>query len=430
MLAATDLRHRAEEQQKATMAETGLAVADAGPQRLLHELQVHQLELEMQNAELRQARDELDTALEKYTGLYDFAPVAYFTLDRTGTITAVNLAGASLVGGVRSRLIGQQFRKFVADADRIAFTGFLEKVLASLIKESCEFVLMNRIKQQVSVQIEAMATASGQEFRLALIDVTGRKSMEAHLMQAEKMETVVLLAGGIAQDINTILHTIVGYSACSEMSMKADDPLRINLDQIMAAADRGANLTRSLLNFSRMQPANPLPVDINDIVRNVDTFLNMVIGENINFETTFSAGVLKVNADSGQLEQVLISLATNARNAMPDGGRLLIATESVDVDPEFIRSHGMGAPGKYALISVTDNGIGMDRETIRKIFEPFFTTNINGKGTGLGLSAVYSTVRKHNGLIDVSSELQKGTTFRIYLPLANDGPGPDENTFD
>jgi PAS domain S-box-containing protein len=425
MTAATELRLRAEEQQKVNRAETGYPLSAIESQRLLHELQVHQIELEMQNAELRQARNELDTALDKYTGLYDFAPVAYFTLDRTGAVTEVNLAGASLVGGVRSRLIGQQFGKFVADAERIAFNGFLERVLASLVKESCEFVLVNKLKQRVIVQIEAMATASGQEFRLALIDVTGRKNMEAHILQAEKMETVVLLAGGIAQDINTILHKIVGYSACSEMSMKADDPLRVNLDQIMAAADRGANLTRSLLNFSRMQPANPLPVNINEIVRNVDTFLTMVIGEDINFETTFSAGVLTVTADSGQLEQVLISLATNARNAMPDGGRLSISTESVVIDSEFIRSHGLGAPGKYALISVTDNGIGMNRETTRKIFEPFFTSDVNSKGAGLGLSAVYNTIRRHNGLIVVSSELQKGTTFRIYLPLSDAGPGQD-----
>ncbi|MBL0224703.1 MAG: PAS domain S-box protein [Geobacteraceae bacterium] len=423
--AADKLRCRAEQQLTLNPTAADASRLDDEPMRLLHELQVHQVELEMQNSELLQTRDRLETALEKYTDLYDFAPVCYITLTHAGEISAVNLAGASLLGGVRCRLIGRKFGTFVAAADRTAFAVFLDTVLTGRIKESCELVLLNKRKQPVIVQIEAMATASGQEFRLALIDITGRKNLEAHLMQAEKMETVVLLAGGIARDINDILHVIVGYGACSEMNMTADDPLRVNLDQIIAAADRGANLTKSLLNFSRMQPVNPLPVDVNEIIRDVESFLSMVTGEGIHLEIACSEQRLEVTADRGQLEQVIISLATNARHAMPGGGRLSILIEAVDIDNGFIRLHGFGETGKYAMLSVTDNGTGMDREIARKIFEPFFTSD-NGTGTGLGLSIAYSIIRQHNGHIDVDSEPGKGTTFRIYLPLTGTGFDPDE----
>jgi PAS domain S-box-containing protein len=425
---AAELRRRAEEQLKVKATEAGVFTTNDETQRLLHELQVHQVELEMQNAELRQARDEVEMLLENYTDLYDFAPVGYFTLDRNGTITAVNLVGASLIGGMRSRLIGQRFGLFVAAADRITFADFLGTVLTCQVKESCEVTLLNKGTQPVIVQIEAMSTASGQEFRLALIDITERKNLEAQLLQAQKMEAVCLLAKGIAHDFNKILNIIVGYGSFSEMGMKEDDPLRVNLVQIIAAADSGANLTRRLLNFSRKQPTNPLPVDVNEIIRNEGSFLRTVIGEDIRLETTCRAEILKVTADSGQLEQVVISLATNARQAMPDGGTLSILTEAVDITPEFIRLHGFGEPGKYALISVTDIGTGMDRETIRRIFEPFFTTKIRGKGTGLGLSIVYNIIRQHKGYIDVSSKPNKGTTFRIYLPLANAARSPEENS--
>ncbi|MBK5276717.1 MAG: hypothetical protein JJE30_16935 [Desulfuromonadales bacterium] len=417
MTTGAGLRRRAEDQLKMNATDADNPRTDDETQRLLHELQVHQVELEMQNVELRQARDEAETVLGKYTDLYDFAPVGYFTLGRSGDIIAVNLAGASLIGGVRSRLIGRRFGLFVAVSNRPNFTGFLDKVLSSRIKESCEVMLLNKGKQPVVVQIEAMATASGQEFRLALIDITGRKNLENHLLQAEKMETVVLLAEGIAQDINNILHMIVGYAGCSKMNMKDNDSLRVSLDYIIAAADRGANLTGSLLSFSRMQPVNPMPVDVNEIIRRVETFLKMVIGEDIHLETACSKEGLKVTADNSQVEQILISLATNARHAMPDGGKLSIITEAIDIDQEFIRLQGFGEPGKYALISMTDTGVGMDRDTARRIFEPFFTARVHGKSSGLGLSIVYGVIRRHNGFIDVVSEPDKGTTFMIYLPL-------------
>ncbi len=422
---ATELRQHAEERLGAKTAKPGALLTVEEAQRLVHELEVHRIELEMQNAELRRARDELEAALEKYTDLYDFAPAGFVTLDRNGVISAVNLAGACLLGGVRSLLIGRRFGLFVAAADRPTFTGFLDSVLASRIRESCEVTLLNKGHQPVIVQIEGMATASEQEFRLALIDITARKRLEAHLLQTRKMETVSLLAGGIAHDFNNILNVIVGYGAISKMNLKEGDPLQDNLDQIIAMADKGADLTGRLLNVSRQQPIELLPVDVNELIRHVETFLGRVIGEDIRFATACTTETLTVAADRGLLEEVVINLATNARHAMPDGGRLSIFTEAFAMDPEFIRLHGFGTSGNYARISVTDTGTGMDRETALKIFDPFFTTRNLGKGVGLGLSIVYGIISQHNGHIDVRSEPAKGTTFRIYLPLTDTAHTPE-----
>src|SRR5512133_570041 len=263
--AHTELRHQAEIRLCTNTLEVYAPRSAEETQRLLHELEVHKIELEMQNTELLQARDNMEKTLEKYTDLYDFAPIGYVTLDCNGDISAVNLRGASILGGERSQSIGMNFLLFIPETTRPSFSDFLGKVLTSSIKESCEVELLQNGKQPLFVQIDAMATASGQEFRLALIDISERKNFDTHLIQAEKMETVILLAGGIARDIDNILNVIAGYGSFSEMNMKKDDPLRVNLDQIIAAADRGASLTRNLLNFSRMQPINLQTVDINEI---------------------------------------------------------------------------------------------------------------------------------------------------------------------
>lgn len=416
---AAELRRRAEEKLVVSVSDKQPSLEEHATQRLLHELQVHQIELEIQNAELKLSRDNLETLLEKYTSLYDFAPVGYVTLDCDGVIIDVNLAGASLTGGVRSRLIGRSFLHFIDVADRHIFKDFLAVVLTSQIKETCEVALLNEAKKPTFVQVEAMATASGKEFRLAMIDITGRKNLETQLQQAQKMEIVSLLAEGVAHNFNNILNVIVGYASLSEMKLKTGDPLRDNLTQIILSADRGVNLTRSLLDFSSKQAVNRRPVDINEIIRNAEPLLKMTIGENIQLEITCTTKALMVNADSNQLEQVVISLASNAMHAMPEGGKLSIFSESVDIDSEFIRLRNVGELGKYSLISVTDVGTGMNRQTVRRIFEPFFTTQLLGKGTGLGLSIVYNIVKQHNGFIEVKSAPDKGTTLRIFLPLIN-----------
>jgi CheY-like chemotaxis protein len=198
--------------------------------------------------------------------------------------------------------------------------------------------------------------------------------------------------------------------------MRSDDPLRENVDQILVSADRAAEVTHSLLAFSRKQILKPKPVNINAMLERFEKLLSRLIGEDIELSTNFTDKDVISMADAGQIEQVLLNLATNARDAMPQGGHLSLDTQLVELDDTFIRVHGYGEPGMFAVISVSDTGSGMERETMAKIFEPFFTTKETGKGTGLGLAMAYGIIKQHNGYINVYSEPERGTTFRIYLP--------------
>ena len=251
-------------------------------------------------------------------------------------------------------------------------------------------------------------------------DITERKHLEEQLRQSQKMEAIGQLAGGIAHDFNNILTAIYGYCSVLQMKVGKDEPIRPQIDHIYEAAERAATLTRSLLAFSRKQLMAPKPVNLNDIIMNIGKLLTRIIGEDIHFKTVLTGKPLRILADSGQIEQVLMNLAANARDAMPDGGLLTIETEVRELDANFAHAHGYGAPGKYAVISVSDTGQGMDTDTAKRIFEPFFTTKEVGKGTGLGLAIVYGVVKQHNGFINVYSEPGSGTTFRIYLPQVSE----------
>ncbi|MDP3111905.1 MAG: ATP-binding protein [Thermodesulfovibrionales bacterium] len=246
--------------------------------------------------------------------------------------------------------------------------------------------------------------------------IAERNKLESQLRHSQKMEAVGQLAGGVAHDFNNILTAIIGYGNLLRMKLQ-EEHLKSYADQLLASADRAANLTHSLLTFSRKQPINPKPVDLNDLVKKTTKFLQRLISEDIELKAVPADKDLIVMADSGQIEQVLINLAANARDVMPEGGILTINTMPCDLDNEYVKAHGYGVPGTYALISITDTGTGMDEEIKKKIFEPFFTTKEVGKGTGLGLAIVYGIIKQHNGYINCKSELGKGTTFEIFLPV-------------
>jgi PAS domain S-box-containing protein len=257
-----------------------------------------------------------------------------------------------------------------------------------------------------------------------ITDITPLKQLEAQLRQAQKMEAVGQLAGGVAHDFNNILTAIVGYGNLLVMKLTERDGLSAYARQILASADRAAHLTRSLLAFSRKQVIELKPVDINAVIGQVETMLARIIGEDIEFETKLHPQDLPVLADSVQLEQVLMNLAANARDAMSEGGLLTIETGFFEMGEDFLKTHGYGRPGTYASVIVTDTGSGIDEEIRAKIFEPFFTTKEVGKGTGLGLAMAYGIIKQHNGYIKVSSVPAQGTTFKIYLPLlATELPG-------
>jgi nitrogen-specific signal transduction histidine kinase len=252
---------------------------------------------------------------------------------------------------------------------------------------------------------------------LVIRDITEHRQLEVQLRQAQKMESIGTLAGGIAHDFNNILTAIVGYGYMAQMNMGPDDPQRKNIEHMLEGADRAAHLTKDLLIFSRKQVSEKEPVDLNEIVSIVEKFLMRIIGEDIICKITLHCEPIVVLADMHQLEQVLMNLATNARDAMPGGGNLMIDTGLISLGHNFIASHGYGKPGKYALLTVADTGKGMDEDTRKKIFEPFFTTKEVGKGTGLGLAVVYGIIKEHEGYINAYSKPGIGTTFKIYLPL-------------
>ena len=243
-----------------------------------------------------------------------------------------------------------------------------------------------------------------------------RKRLEEQLLQAQKMEAIGQLTGGIAHDFNNILTVITGYSYLMRNKLQLEDPMNIFVDQILAASDRAAHMTQSLLAFSRKQIISPKPVDLNEIVRKGEMFLRRVISEIVDLLVKTSAEPLIIHADGMHIEQVLMNLATNARDAMPDGGTMTIETSSFEINDHFISTHGYGKKGSYAMLSFSDTGIGMAEAISERVFEPFFTTKEAGKGTGLGLSVVYGIVKQHNGFVTCDSKQERGTTFRIYLP--------------
>jgi PAS domain S-box-containing protein len=249
-----------------------------------------------------------------------------------------------------------------------------------------------------------------------ILDITSEKELREQLRQSQKLESVGLLAGGIAHDFNNMLTAINGYSDLTLRKLKADDPLRRNIEEIKRAGERSAELTHQLLAFSRQQILYPVILDLNEAISDTIKLLQRVIGENIQLSTTLNPQVGRVKVDPGQLSQILMNLAVNARDSMPQGGKLTIETANVFLDPDYVRQHVGVLPGAYTMLAVSDTGIGMSDETKEHIFDPFFTTKEVGQGTGLGLATVYGIVKQSGGSIGVHSKEGVGTTFKIYLP--------------
>jgi signal transduction histidine kinase len=249
-------------------------------------------------------------------------------------------------------------------------------------------------------------------------DITERRALEEQLRQSQKLEAIGRLAGGVAHDFNNILMSIMGAADLLLMQLAPDDLARDEATEIKTSVDRGAGLTRQLLAFSRRQATRTRLFALGDVVRGMDTMLRRLIGPEVEFEIVSSPQPLMIVADSGQVEQVVLNLVVNARDAMPEGGRVMVRVEEVELDEVGAAAFVEGKPGMYARLSVADTGTGIDEATRAKLFEPFFTTKEQGKGTGLGLSIVYGIVKQSGGYITVASEPGRGATFLIYFPIA------------
>ncbi|HEX7505570.1 MAG TPA: ATP-binding protein [Polyangia bacterium] len=539
------LRIRAEEWLSGRTPRPGSTGPDTAEdlRRPMHELQVHQIELELQNEELQAARAELELGFERYADLYDFAPVGYVTLDSGGTIRKMNLAGARLLGQDRSRLVGARFALFVAHESSCGFANFMQKVLETHNKEVCEIALCPERSAPIWVHVEAMASRNnGRECRVVLVDVSERKRAEHALAQSEqrfrnlfqsmdegfmlaemiddqagqpvdfrylevntafarqaglpverivgrtsrevipglethwietysrvtrsgraerienqveslgkhfeihawrtdinrfaatftdvtalreteeslraaqRLESIGRLAGGIAHDFNNMLAIIINYSDLAMQDLNEPDALLSSLTEIRTAANRAAALTRQLLAFGRKQTLQPQVLDLNKLVGGMEGMLRRLLGEDLSLTLVLALGLGKVMADPGQIEQVLMNLVVNSRDAMPQGGKLTIETANAECDDACTDQHPEVTSGPHVRLSVTDNGCGMDAHTRARLGEPFFTTKAVGKGTGLGLATAYGIVRQSGGVVRVRSEPGNGTTFTVLLP--------------
>lgn len=371
--------------------------------------------------ERRMAEEALRESEEKFRTLFEEIMDAVIINTPDDRFLDINPAGVEMLGyDSKEEILKADIKGFyVNPEDRERYKkeleekGFIKDFEAALRKKNGELIT-------VSISSTAVRDEAGRiaAYRCVARDVTDHKKLEAQLLQAQKMEAIGQLTGGIAHDFNNILTAIIGYGSVLKMKMREDNPLRAHVDGLLRSAESAAALTHGLLAFGRKQIITLKPMKLNVIVTGVTRLVSRLIGEDIRFRTVLTADDPVVTADGGQIEQVLMNLATNAMDAMPGGGVLTVKTEVVRLESGFVQAHGYGNPGDYALMTVSDTGTGMDKKTLQKIFEPFFTTKEVGKGTGLGLSIVYGVIKQHNGYINVYSEPGAGTTFRIYLPLS------------
>ena len=368
---------------------------------------------------IRRGEATLRESEKKFRMLADTAAAAIF-IYREATFLSVNATSQKMTGYSQEELLRMNFWD-VAHPDHRAMMR--QRAAARLrgddVVSRYEFKIVTKLGEERWVDFTSgIIEFEGRRAVLGTAyDVTERKQLEDQLRQSQKIEAVGLLAGGVAHDFNNILTAIIGYGHIIKMKLPEHDPLRSYADQILTSAERAANLTSGLLAFSRKQVIQPHPVNIDEIITRVGRLLTRLIGEDIELSMELGCGETAILADPGQIELVLMNLATNAQDAMPDGGKLTITTGRVELGRDFIDTHGFGVAGSYALITATDTGVGMDQKTQDRIFEPFFTTKEVGKGTGLGLAVVYGIIKQHEGFITVYSEPGKGTTYKIYLPI-------------
>jgi len=372
-------------------------------------------------SDLLQAGEVLHKSEEKFRTLFERTAVGIALIDTGGRLTECNPALQEMLGYRKEELLTRVFSEFIHMEDQTVDSDLYKKLLSG--KQDHYQIEKRYIRKDGGVvwgrvNVSLVRDEGGNpQYTIHMIEnINEWKKLETQFLQSQKMETVGRLAGGIAHDLNNLLTILMGYSQLSLLGLKEDHPLKGNLQEIKSATERAAQLTNQLLAFSRRQVLNMMVLDLNTVVRGMEKMLRRIIGEDIELITHLAEGLGRVKTDPSQIEQVLLNLVVNAKEAMPNGGKLILETNPVELDENYARTHINVIPGRYVLISVSDTGCGMSPEVKERIFDPFFTTKGKDKGTGLGLSTVYGIVKQSGGNIWVYSEPGKGTTFKIYLP--------------
>jgi len=377
----------------------------------------------IQNAQLFEGNRKAEAALRqsqaRYQDLVENANDIIFTLDLKERFTSLNRVGEKLTGYKNDPATDVRIADLTAPEHLERARMMLGRALHGEVPETFEIDILTKTGQRVTLEMSGRALhESGQVYGVQAIarDVTERKQMEMRLRQSQKMEAIGLLAGGVAHDFNNLLAVICGQAELLSLESEGAEGLRARAEQIVQAGQKAASLTRQLLAFSRKQVLQPRVLDLNGHVADTVKLLRRLIGEHIVLVTKLAPELGKIKADPGQVEQVIINLAVNARDAMEKGGTLLLETGNEDVGEEFAKQNAPLAAGKYVKLTVSDTGTGIAEESLPRVFEPFFTTKAPGKGTGLGLATVYGIVQQSGGHIQVRSEEGKGTTFNVYFP--------------
>jgi PAS domain S-box-containing protein len=371
--------------------------------------------------ERKHTEESLRESEVKYRQLVEYAPSGIFEIDlNTFKLLNVNDVMCEVMGYSKEEFLSISPLELLTEENRNLLAGGMEKLLSGeKISDSAEVKLRTKDKSEFWALVNTkMFYKNGKPFKAQVVaqDISERKRLEEQLMQSQKMEAVGQLAGGIAHDFNNLLTVIKGYGQLSLLDLKESDPLWGNIQEIQKATQRASDLTRQLLAFSRRQILDLKVLNLNSLVRDLNKMLRRIIGEDIELITLLNEDLGRVKVDPGQIEQLILNLAVNARDAMPSGGKLIIETKNVEIDVEYVAAHIGLTPGRYVRLSVSDTGVGMSQEIVEKAFEPFFTTKETGKGTGLGLSTVYGIVKQSGGSIQAYSEPGFGTTFNIFLP--------------
>ncbi|HJW34845.1 MAG TPA: ATP-binding protein [Holophagaceae bacterium] len=415
-----NLRELAEQAARTQPAAPVESLSLEETQGLVHELQVHQIELEMQNEELRRSKLELETSWARYFDLYDLAPVGYFTLSEQGLLMDINLTASDLLGRIRSNLVGQPLTRFIHPEDQDLFYRLRKRLSETGLLQVGELRLTRADAKPfwVRMEIATMKEPEGEpRIRGVFSDISEHKTDESErkllierITQFQKLESLGVLAAGISHNLNNVLAAILGQATLGELRAK-DEQDRGAFQVIMRACERGRDVVASLLHFARSKPSQLAPVELNAEVVEICELLEQGTCGHVVIVRRLAEEQLWLEADSGSINQAIMNLCINALDAMPQGGPLTLRTS--------------GAEAGWILLEVEDTGEGMTPEVLARVMEPFFTTKPVGKGTGLGLSMSYGVVKAHGGALSISSQPGQGTVVRVRLPRIAALPQPE-----